>query len=330
MTEPGATIRRAGPNLQVWAGGERRATLLVNDLGQLVLAGNIMLTPAVLDFLFKRRVDTVFLTLHGAYRGRLECGSSRNITLRSRQHERLRDPATALTLSRAIVRGKIANSRTLLLKAARRRGVADDIRVAAARMAAMAERLDEMETLEQVRGCEGRAAAVYFGSLPHLIRGSELRFEGRTRRPPLDPVNVLLSLGYTLLANAVESAVQVVGLDPHLGGLHAPLDGRPSLVCDLMEEHRSTIVDPLVLSVLNRRSFKPSDFESEGEGTPVRFERGAMQWFIELFERRMRGRIQHPGRGQRLTWIQVIEEQVRQFARVLVAADEEYRPFVVR
>ena len=97
-----------------------------------------------------------------------------------------------------------------------------------------------------------------------------------------------------------------------------------------MEEHRSTIVDPLVLSVLNRRSFKPSDFESEGEGTPVRFERGAMQWFIELFERRMRGRIQHPGRGQRLTWIQVIEEQVRQFARVLVAADEEYRPFVVR
>ncbi|MCK6557444.1 CRISPR-associated endonuclease Cas1, partial [Candidatus Binatia bacterium] len=142
--------------------------------------------------------------------------------------------------------------------------------------------------------------------------------------------NVLLSLGYTLLANAVETAVQVVGLDPYLGALHDVAYGRPSLVCDLMEEYRSVIVDPMVVACLNQRAFTPDDFEGAGEGEPVRFKRPALRWFVELFERRIRGEVLYAPRNQRLTYRQVIEEQVRQFARYLMGAEEQYRPLAVR
>src|SRR5690606_10784182 len=120
--EPGAVVRRSGPVLQVWVKSEMRAELLVHDLDQLVLMGNIMLTPAVLDFLIRERVDTVFLSLQGRYRGRLMHEHSKNVALRLAQYRQLQDPAVALAAARDIVRGKIANARTFLLKAARRQG----------------------------------------------------------------------------------------------------------------------------------------------------------------------------------------------------------------
>lgn len=330
VTEPGAVVRRSGPVLQVWVGKKQRAELLVYDLDQLVLMGNIMLTPAVLDFLIEQRVDTVFLSLHGRYRGRLQHEHSKNVVLRLAQYRKLQDPAVALAVSRAIVRGKIENTRTFLMKAGRRAGRAADVAPAAARMHAMAARIDKMETQDQIRGCEGRASALYFESLPKLLRNPDFSFTGRNRRPPLDPVNVLLSLGYTLLANVVETAVQIVGLDPYFGALHEVAYGRPSLVCDLMEEYRASIVDPMVVACVNQRSFSPDDFEAGGPDEAVRFKRPAMRWFVELFERRIRGRIYYPPREARLTWRQVIEEQVRQFARFLLDGEERYRPFAVR
>ncbi|MFN8627781.1 MAG: CRISPR-associated endonuclease Cas1 [Candidatus Binatia bacterium] len=330
ITEQGATLRRDGPVLQVWTGRKQRAELLVHDLDQLVLMGNIMVTPAVLDFLIAERVDTVFLSMHGRFRGRLMHEHSKNVRLRLAQYQRLQDPAVCLGLARRLVRGKILNTRAFVLKAARRQGGSDVLAQAAARLLAMAERLREMETLDQVRGCEGRASAVYFGVFGQLLKHPDFQFAERNRRPPLDPVNVLLSLGYTLLANAVETAVQIVGLDPYLGALHDVAYGRPSLVCDLMEEYRSMIVDPMVVACINQRSFALDDFEVGAEGEPVRFQRTAMKWFIELFERRLRGEILYPPRNQRLAYRQVIEEQVRHCARVLLGTDVEYEPFLVR
>lgn len=330
ITEQGATLRRDGPVLQVWTGRKKRSELLVHDLDQLVLMGNIMVTPAVLDFLIAERVDTVFMSYHGRFRGRLVHEHSKNVRLRLAQYEQLREPEVALRLGREIVRGKILNARAFLLKAARRQGGCEDLARAAARLAAMAERLAEMETLDQVRGCEGRASALYFEVFGRLIKNPDFTFEGRNRRPPLDPVNALLSLGYTLLANAVETAVQIVGLDPYLGALHEIAYGRPSLVCDLMEEYRSVVVDPMVVACINQRSFGLEDFEPAEDGGPVRFRRQAMRWFVELFERRLRGQIIYPPRGQRLTYRQVIEEQVRLFARCVLGAEAAYTPFLIR
>jgi CRISPR-associated protein Cas1 len=330
VTEQGATLRRDGPVLQVWTGKKRRAELLVHDLDQLVLMGNILVTPAVLDFLIAERIDTVFMSIHGRFRGRLLHEHSKNVRLRLSQYKRLDDAGFARTVAKRIVAGKISNARAFLMKAARRQGGTEELAVAAARLRAMVERLDEMETLDQVRGCEGRASAVYFGTFGALLKNPEFSFTDRNRRPPMDPVNVLLSLGYTLLANAVETAVQIVGLDPYLGALHEVAYGRPSLVCDLMEEYRSVIVDPMVVACVNQRSFSPDDFENAGEGEPVAFKRPAVRWFVELFERRMRNQILYPPRNQRLTYRQVIEEQVRAFARHLLGTQEVYEPFLVR
>lgn len=330
ITEQGATLRRSGPVLQVWTGKIRKAELLTHDLDQLVLMGNVMVTPAVLDFLIAERVDTVFLSIHGRFRGRLMHEHSKNVMLRLRQYQSLTDPGRALELARDIVAGKLQNTRVFLLKVARRHQGDEALVLAAARIEAMARRLGKMDDLNRVRGAEGRGAAVYFGVFGRLIQNEEFSFRERNRRPPLDPVNVLLSLGYTLLTNTVETAVHIVGLDPYLGALHEVLYGRPSLVCDLVEEFRSVIIDPMVIASINQRSFKREDFVSQGEGEPVRMERAAMRWFIELFERRIRGRIVYPPRGQQLTFRQVIEEQARHFARVMLGTDERYRPFLVR
>lgn len=330
VTEQGATLRRDGSVLQVWTGRRRRAELLVYDLDQLVLMGNVMVTPGALDFLIAQRIDTVFMSLHGRFRGRLMHDYSKNVRLRLAQYQRLQDPGVALTLARSIVRGKILNARAFLMKAARRQGGVEELAVAAERLRAMAERLDEMETLDQVRGCEGRASALYFGVFDRLLRNDEFQFTERNRRPPLDPVNVLLSLGYTLLANAVETAVQIVGLDPYLGSLHDVAYGRPSLVCDLVEEFRSVIVDPMTVACINQRSFTRDDFEEVGPGEPVRMRRQAVRWYVELFERRLRARIRYPARNERLTYRQVIEEQVRQFARFLTGGETAYTPFLIR
>lgn len=330
ITEQGATIRRDGPVLQVCIGNQRKAELLVYDLDQLVLMGNIIVTPRALDFLIEQRVDTVFLTVHGRFRGRLMHEHSKNVKLRAEQYRRLQDPVTARAVAAEIVRGKILNARTFLLRAARRAGGSESLTRAAARLMAMAERVREMESLDQVRGCEGRASAVYFEVFGALLKNPDFTFVTRSRRPPLDPVNVLLSLGYTLLTNAVETAVQIVGLDPYLGALHDVSYGRPSLVCDLVEEYRAVIIDPMVVACVNRRAFSRDDFEEGGEGEPVRFKKEAMRWFLELFERRIRGQVVYPPRDQRLTYRQIIEEQVRQFARFVLGTEERYEPFLVR
>lgn len=330
VTEPGAVVRRNGPVLEVWFGGFKKTELLVHDLDQLVLMGNIMVTPAVLDFLIAERVDTVFLSLHGKFRGRLMHEHSKNVNLRLAQYERLRDRAVALGIARDIVRGKITNLRVFLGKAGRRHEQGEPLQEMAVRLLAVEERLSEAETLDQVRGFEGRASALYFEVFDRLIKNPEFEFHGRNRRPPLDPVNVLLSLGYTLLANAVETAVQIVGLDPYLGTLHEVAYGRPSLVCDLMEEYRAVVVDPMVVACLNQRVFSQDDFEPGSNGEPIRFKREPMKYFIELFEKRLRGEITYPPRGQRLTYRQVIEEQVRHFARVVLGIDAAYVPFTVR
>lgn len=330
ITEPGAVVRRNGPVLEVWLGNIKRTELLVHDLDQLVLMGNIVVTPAVLDFLVNERIDTVFLSLHGKFRGRLMHHYSKNVNLRLSQYDALRNPNHALELAKAMVRGKIANMRAFLFKAGRRHNAGGPLTETAYRLGAVLEQLNEAAALDEVRGFEGRASALYFDVFNSFLKNPDFQFSGRNRRPPLDPVNVLLSLGYTLLANAVETAVQIVGLDPYVGALHEIAYGRPSLVCDLMEEYRAMIVDPMVVACINQRVFSSEDFEPGAEGEPVRFKRDAMKYFIELFERRLRNEILYPPRNQRLKYRQVIEEQVRHFARCVLGIDKAYEPFVVR
>lgn len=329
VAEEGATLRRDGATLQVWAKRERRAVIALHDVEQVVLVGNVVLTPAVVELLLRRGIDTVFLSRNGRYRGRLTTGASSNARLRLAQLRSLDDRAFALHTARAIVAGKIGNQRVLLLRHARRHGTTTSIHRAEVAMRAALGRLELCADLDEVRGCEGSAAVAYFRAFGDLLRVDTLRFAGRNRRPPTDPVNALLSLGYTLLANAVEAAVHVVGLDPYVGALHAPMVGRPSLVCDLEEELRAPCVDALVVAAINQRAFGLDDFEEPTPEEGVTMKRESLRAFVEAFGRRLRRTTRYEPRQAELTWRDVILEHSRAFARH-VLGEQVYVPYAMR
>lgn len=330
VVERGATVRRQGGLLQVYARAEKRAEVVARELERLVLVGNVTLTPAAMDLVVHHGIDTVFLTHHGRFRARLDHGTSPNVTLRLAQHRALTASPPPLELARAFVRGKLAGQHALVARFLRRHGEHAGLASTALSLRAARHRLDRCDTLDSIRGCEGAAAAAYFRAFGAMILADGFRFDGRNRRPPLDPINALLSLGYTLLATAVHAAVEVVGLDPYVGLLHAPLAGRPSLVCDLQEELRVPLVDSVVLVAVNKGLVRPDGFEDAGAGEPVVVKRESMTAFVELFERRLATEVLHPGPGKRLSYRQVIEEQARALARALTGQAPHYTPYEPR
>ena len=325
VTYPTAHVRRAGGRLEIYVRNEKREEIRLHGLRQLVLTGSVAVSPPAMDLLLTKGIDTVFLTGSGRFRGRLSGHLSSNIQLRLRQFERLKDPSFALKLAKTIVIGKIRNQRQHLLRHRRRHGL-DELSTAIVALRAASLRTEFATSLDEVRGCEGSASAAYFRVFQHLLRHEDFTFHGRTRRPPLDPVNALLSLGYTLLFNLVHSTVERVGLDPYLGALHAPMTGRPSLVCDLVEEFRALVVDALVVGAINRRLFRLEDFEDAGPGEPVIVKRETMRWMVQLFERRVEQPARYPPLGSRLPLHRIVEQQARGLARHL-AEDAVYHPY---
>jgi len=329
IVHDGATLRREGERLRLFARRELQRELSVRGLRQLVLMGNITLTPSALDLLVRRGVDVVLLSHRGRYRGRIVSGPSSNVALRMAQYRELSQPERTLATARRFVRAKIANQRTLIVRHARRHTPTRGLRVARVAMKASLLRLERAQTLDELRGAEGAAAASYFRSFGDLLRAPGFRFDGRNRRPPKDPVNALLSFGYTLLLNVVETAVQVVGLDPYLGALHAPLSGRPSLVCDLQEELRAPVVDGLVVAAINKGALTPKDFEEQPEGAPVVMPQETVRWFVTLFERRVARGTHYAPFGKRLSYRDIAEQQARRLARDLLG-EEPYEGFLIR
>jgi CRISPR-associated protein Cas1 len=268
LMEQGTTLGVEGEVFSVEKEGAVVNRVRMAEVDELLVFGSITLTPAAIAALLRRGIDTVFLTARGQYRGRLIGKPGKNVPLRLAQFDRLRDPAVAVPLARALVGAKVANQRYVLLRSQREQastgsaqGRREDLAEATAGLRRVTEALEVAGDVDTVRGLEGQAAAIYFGNLGRCIRNQQFTFKTRTRRPPRDPVNAMLSFGYTLLGAVMESAVLRVGLDPMLGVFHSPDYGRPSLVLDLIEEFRPVLVDALVLRVLNRREVAPEDFE---------------------------------------------------------------------
>ncbi|RMH41658.1 MAG: CRISPR-associated endonuclease Cas1 [Deltaproteobacteria bacterium] len=328
VVQDGGSIRRQGAALHVYRGRDRLDIVHVHDVDQVVLVGNIVVTPSALELLVDRGIDVVLLSHHGRFRARIGSDVSRQVALRIAQMRALVfDADRAADLARRIVAGKLANCRTLLQRAARRHGRTDAIARAVAGLRAAIVRTGRAVDPDEIRGCEGSGTAAYFRAFGDLIRAPGFAFPGRNRRPPMDPVNALLSLGYTLLSNVVEGAVRTVGLDPFVGALHAPLTGRPSLVCDLVEEMRAPAVDAVVLAVINRGMLTPEHFDDPGDGEPVVVKRDGMRIFIDAFERRMRSAARYPPEDRRLAYRDIIEQQVRHLARVVLGRQPHYEPY---
>lgn len=305
--------------------GETLANVPAVKVEQVVIFGNVQITTPAIVQLLTRGIDAVFLATTGRYYGRLLSSASHFGELRQRQLRLVDDRARALRIAQQFVVAKLANQRTVLASFAGR-PVRSEVGAAMDSLSEMIERVPRTQQISSLMGVEGKGSATYFSGFKALLR-QDLGFAARVRRPPRDPVNALLSFGYTLLAYAIQSVVEMVGLDPYLGFLHAPAYSRPSLVLDLMEEFRPAVVDVTTLTLVNERVLTAGDFvldEADPE-RPVRLDDAGRRRFLAAFEQRLRPTqvTEGPDAGFR----RLFEGQARQIARLALGQQAEYRPW---
>ena len=270
-TTPGTTLRLDQDTVRVVIEQQTRARLPLARLQAIVAIGQITITTPLIHRCAEDGREIAWLTTHGRFRARITGTNTGNVLLRRAQHKALDDSVRTTAISCQFVAGKIQNTRTLLLRAARDNpdaGAVQRLRETASQLEDLLETARTSSGLNQLRGTEGAAARAYFAVFPHLIRASPEKFaiRGRTRRPPRDRTNALLSFLYALLRGECEAAAEGVGLDAQVGYLHTLRPGRPALALDLMEELRPAIADRLALKLVNRRQLRANHFEETPGG----------------------------------------------------------------
>lgn len=299
VTTEGAALRKDGENLVAEVEGQERARVPLHMLASVVAFGPILVSPALVAACAGAGISIALMERNGRFQARIEGPTTGNVLLRRAQYRASERPEGIV---RSLVAGKVANQRSVLMRALRDYGQdmsADDraaIAAAVERLAHIMRRAELAdEDVDRLRGSEGEAANLYFSVFDLLIRAPDaaLRWTARSRRPPLDPVNALLSFLYTLLAHDCRSACESVGLDPSVGFLHRDRPGRPSLALDLMEELRPVLADRLALSLVNRRQLRARDFETQESGAVLLGEE-ARRTVLAAWQERKREERQHP------------------------------------
>ncbi len=325
LLEPAVAVRKDGECLRLeFADGSRRLVPAA-QLRHLVVAGRQSLSGAVLSFLIEKRVDTVFLSPTGRFLARLLLDEPGHVELRRRQYAQLGGGPKTLPLARAVVAGKLANQQRLLSRRANEYRE-ERLGLAAKRIRALRKQCAVADDLDILRGIEGFGSRIYFESFPLLIRNEAFPFNGRNKRPPRDPVNALLSFGYTVFTNQAASSIRSAGLDPALGALHVVEHGRPSLACDLVEEYRC-LVDRLVLTLLNRRLVGREDFVSQAGG--VLMKPDVLRVLVRSLERLLDSRFVSPATGERVRLRHLMYLQARSLVAWLQDEKEGYEPFAL-
>ncbi len=296
VSTQGAYLHKEGMSVLVEVEKQVRLRVPVHNLQSIVCFGNVICSPFLLGFCAENQVAVAFLTENGRFLASVRGSVSGNVLLRRTQYRWADDPARTLAVARAVVLAKLANARNVLLRGIRDgAGDAQELTRAAARLKALAEGLSRAADVDGLRGLEGDGGRAYFGVIGHLVtqQTEDFRFEGRSRRPPLDPFNAMLSFLYTMLMHDITGALEGVGLDPCVGYLHRDRPGRKSLALDLMEEFRPWMADRLVLSLINRKQIQPSHFE-EREGGAVWLNDRGRKVVIEAWQARKQEEIRHP------------------------------------
>lgn len=334
VTTQGAYLAKDGETVAVRVDQETRLRVPIHNLDGVVCFGQVGASPFLLGFCAERGVRVSMLTERGRFLARVEGPVSGNVLLRREQYRRADSGEASAAVARSFLAGKIANSRWVLLRWLR--APTDSSGEEAVGRAAELLRRDlaELErepTLDGLRGIEGRAARLYFEVFDHLIaqQKDDFTFQGRTRRPPQDPVNALLSFLYTLLRHDCESALESVGLDPAVGFLHRDRPGRASLALDLMEELRPYLADRLALSLINKRQVRPQGFTRDAAGA-VWMDDETRKIVITAYQKRKDDEIVHPFLGDKTTLGMAPHLQALLLARTLRGDLDLYPPFVVR
>jgi len=309
-----------------------RAPLL--RLSGIVVFGQVMVSPFLVERCAEDGRSLVWLSRSGRFRARMEGPTRGNVLLRRAQHLALSEPGRPWRIARQMVAAKIQNSRQVLLRAARESAEPSDrvpLSEAAEQLAGILVRLRESRDLDEVRGAEGEAARTYFGVFGYMVRSDRASFspQGRTRRPPLDRTNALLSFLYALLRGECASALEGVGLDPQVGYLHALRPGRPALALDLMEEFRPVLADRLAITLVNRRQLKTEHFE-QTPGGAFRLTEEGRKAVIVAYQKRKEEEIEHRVLKEKVPLGLVPHVQARLLARHLRGDLRDYPPFVYR
>ncbi len=321
VTTQGAYLARDGETVAVRVEQETRLRVPIHTLTGILCFGQVSCSPFLLGLCAEHGVALSFLTEHGRFLAKVQGPVSGNVLLRRQQYRASDDANVTGLIARSVVLGKIANSRNVLMRAARERHGGAEMEAldrAALRLKRILEDVAQQTDVDPVRGHEGDAARTYFEVFNHLILGEreEFFFRGRSRRPPLDNMNALLSFLYTLLTNDVVGALETVGLDPAVGYLHRDRPGRPSLALDLAEELRAVLADRLALTLVNRHEVSGSGFRRLESGA-VTMDEDTRKQVLAAWQKRKQEEIVHPFLGERVALGMIPYVQATLLARYL-------------
>ena len=321
VTTQGSYLARDGEAVAVRVEGETKLRVPIHNLGGIVCFGQVSCSPPLLALCGERQVQVSFLSEYGRFWARVEGPVSGNVLLRREQFRAADDAARTAEIARCVVLAKVANSRMVLMRSARDgagQKSPEALDLAAHWLAGILERGARCRNTDSLRGFEGDAARTYFGVFDHMIGdvGEEFRFRERSRRPPLDRVNALLSFLYTLLVHDATSALEACGLDPAVGFLHSDRPGRMSLALDLMEEFRAPLVDRLALTLINRRQVNADGFRVTASGA-VEMTAETRKEVLTAWQKRKLEEVVHPFMEERMPAGMLVHAQAMLLARHL-------------
>ena len=332
ITTEDACLAKDGESVVVRVEHEVRFRIPLHNVGGIVCFGRVSLTQPAIAQCARAEVPICLMSTYGRFLARITGPTSGNVLLRRQQYRQADAEPATLAIARNIVAAKAANTRCVLLRFLRDYAdspARDAVETASAFLGRNLDDLKAASTSDQVRGIEGEAAKTYFEVFDHLITAQkdDFRFQTRTRRPPLDNVNALLSFLYSMLAHDAESACEAVGLDPAVGFLHRDRPGRASLALDLMEELRAFLADRLTLSLINRRQVQASSFERTDTGA-VNLTDEARKTVLSAYQARKQEVILHPFLQEKTTIGLIPHIQARLLARCLRGELDGYPPFL--
>lgn len=332
VSTQGAYLFHEGESVVVRVEHEERLRVPIHHLGGLVCLGDVAVSSPLLGLCGERDVLVSLLSENGRFRARVQTGVSGNVLLRREQYRTTDHPAARLEIARSFVLGKLTNARSLLQRAVRDhgdKGGAEALQQAVLHLGGLLDAARRETSVDSLRGLEGDGARTYFEVLDHAITAQKDQFfmRSRSRRPPLDNFNALLSFIYTLLVHDAEAALEAVGLDPQVGFLHTERPGRPSLALDLIEEFRPFFADRLALSLVNLKQVQGSGFKTTESGGVI-MDDDTRKTLLIAYQKRKQEEIMHPFLEESVSTGLLVHAQALLLARHIRGDLDAYPPFI--
>jgi len=325
VIEPEARVEKEYDRILITREDEQIFRTPLRYISDVVLVGRAGITTPALHALLQADVPLILVSRTGKMLGKLQPKTGGNLALRQAQYRKNDDRLFGLQFSKSIVSGKIHNQLIFAQRLLRRRP-ALQMNKTITQLKQKLKEIENVNTIDSLMGIEGQAARIYFSVFRQALN-PEWSFKERTRRPPRNPVNALLSLGYTFLGHAIEASLEIVGLDPYLGYFHAEKYGRPALVLDMMEEFRTPIVDSMVLDLLNHQIIKPEYYTIHNKGVTLNDE--GLRLFFRRFSSKLEQLIKprYLKRKHGISYRKVFEVQARRLSQYIMGNESSYQPF---